>query len=98
MKKILLALSLLSSVTAFASDVCLLKDKRGYHPDGNPYVKVVLSCTDLEFQSKILLRYESYRVGNTTMFIREIKTEIIKDILADGYQKISSGTYVKNEH
>ena len=95
-KNFIAVLSLLSSVTVFAYDTCTVKDKRGFHPDGTPSAKVAVSCTDNEFQREILLRYESYRIGNSAIFQKEIKIEIIKDILSAGYQKVSYGMYIKS--
>ena len=95
-KNFIVVMSLLSSFTVFAYDTCTVKDKRGFHPDGTPSLKVAISCTDVELQSEILLKYESYRIGNTTTFFKEIKREIIKDILSAGYQKVSNGIYIKN--
>jgi hypothetical protein len=96
MNNFFVGLGLFLSINVFASETCIVKNKRIYHPDGTPSTIIALACTDVELQREILLRYESHRIGESALFLKGIKSEIIKDILAAGYKKVSNGQYIKD--
>lgn len=91
----LLAAIFLTSA-AQAAETCQLKDRRGYHPDGTSYILVELKCTDLELQLALQERHESLRVGNTGLFKKEAKREIVRDLQSVGYLKVKEGLFQKN--
>lgn len=93
MKKIIYAILTITSFSVFAADSCKLTDKRGFHPDGTPYARVKVACTDIRLQSELLDKYDDYRIGNTDYFQKEVKKEIIKDIQSAGYRKVNDGHY-----
>ena len=81
---------------AWAEEFCRIKDVNAFHPSGTPYTRIEVKCTDEELQATLLERYDDYRVGVTSIFLKEIKKQIIADIRAAGYQKIKDGLYQKN--
>jgi hypothetical protein len=90
--KIFIVLIALCLNSAFASETCKLTDKKGFHPDGTPYVRLLVNCTDSELQAELFKRYEQYRIG-AFAFEKSAKKMIIQDILTEGYTKVGVNLY-----
>jgi hypothetical protein len=93
MKKIICTILALTSFAVSATEFCNVTDKRGFHPDGTPLIRVKVSCSDVRLQNEILNKYDHFRIGQTDYFLKQAKKEIINDIKLAGYTEVKSGFF-----
>ncbi len=85
----------IASLASFASEECSFKDRKGFHPNGVPFFRVQVDCSNGLIQKEIILRFSEKQIGNSNLFLAEVKPNIIEFIKTVGYSKIKTNLYQK---